>query len=143
LALAGVTIDSCPQCGGTWFDPGELEPAALGLPDRQAADPVTARPWEGEPYACPRCGEELFRYWYAAEPGRTFLVDGCRAGHGVWLDAGELDRAHDVLRRFAELRRGFVQSGRLDDVLDRLEQEGLGARLRQAVTDMVRAWLGR
>ncbi|MFO7639615.1 MAG: zf-TFIIB domain-containing protein [bacterium] len=149
LRVGPVAVDVCPACRGAWFDPGELEPVARAgelpaeLQGAPGAATATEQPWEGEPYACPRCGQGLSRYWYAAEPGRTFLVDGCPQGHGIWLDSGELVRAQEVLRRFAAEGLAFAQSGRLDDTLERLERGGLADRLRREITALVRAWLGR
>jgi len=163
LRVGAIAIDVCPECRGAWFDTGEL--AAIlrvgDLPEelRGRARPAS-RPEHGpshlpeeparcskptpEPDApCPRCGCVLDRYWYAAEPGRTFLVDGCRHGHGVWLDAGELELARGLLRRFAAEADSFSKSGKLDETLDQLERRGLADRLRLEVTNMVRAWLGR
>ena len=55
---------------------------------------------------CPRCHEPLEERAF-----KTLKVDVCRAGHGVWLDAGELEMVLPLPR--AELLRvvGDVESG--------------------------------
>ncbi|MFO7676423.1 MAG: zf-TFIIB domain-containing protein [bacterium] len=149
LRVGAVVVDVCPECRGAWFDPGELEPvmragdAPAELRGRAHALGAGQQEWEGKPCFCPRCGEELARYWYAAEPGRTFLVDACPQGHGIWLDGGELEQAQDVLRRFAAEASACARTGRVDEALSQLERAGLADRLRREVTDAIRAWLGR
>lgn len=163
-----IAVDVCPVCRGTWFDTGELastllvgelpaelrgraRPAIPPGPGPEEASAGSAHPLPGgsspcsciPDVSCPRCGRVLDRYWYAAEPGRTFLVDGCRQGHGVWLDAGELELARNLLPRFAAEAEAFSMSGKLDETLDRLERQGLADRLRLEITNIIRAWLGR
>ena len=149
VRVGTISVDVCPECRGAWFDTdelavtlraGDLPPELRG---RAGIANPDQRPWQGAPCVCPRCGQVLDRYWYAAEPGRTFLVDGCVHGHGIWLDAGELEMAQELLRRFADESSAFARSGQLSRTLDRLEQKGLADRLRIEVTNMIRAWLGR
>jgi Transcription factor zinc-finger len=55
---------------------------------------------------CPRCGEPLLERTF-----RNLKLDMCIAGHGAWLDAGELEMVLHLPR--AELLRvvGDVESG--------------------------------
>ncbi|HDQ99937.1 MAG TPA: hypothetical protein ENN51_06610 [candidate division WOR-3 bacterium] len=159
VQVGTIAVDVCPECRGTWFDTGELAatlragelPAELRGPTEPGPEEPRsavlrqprAHPAPESDLPCPRCGRVLDRYWYAAEPGRTFLVDGCRQGHGVWLDAGELELARNLLPRFAAEAEAFSRSGKLDETLGRLERQGLADRLRLEVTNIIRAWLGR
>lgn len=133
VRTTAAVVDECPKCRGVWFDaegdelnrilalgydrlPEELKQSWDANPD---AGRLTTAPDDSEPCLCPRCGNEMNRYWYAAEPGRTFLVDGCRLGHGVWLDAGELKKAHEALDGFTQKRRELEKSGKVDEALAR------------------------
>ncbi|GDX78966.1 hypothetical protein LBMAG42_07770 [Deltaproteobacteria bacterium] len=85
---AEAGVDLCDQCGGVWFDRGELEAAIEAAPP-QGAVPA-ARPEPAVRYLpCPRCTTLMNRKAYERISGVT--LDHCNA-HGVWLDAGELDR---------------------------------------------------
>jgi Zn-finger nucleic acid-binding protein len=136
-----AVVDECPKCKGVWFDAqgDELQRIlALGrdrlpdaLKDSWDANPdagalTTAVVEDGDDRACPKCGAIMNRYWYAAEPGRTFLVDGCR--HGVWLDAGELRKAWESLAGFTKTRKELERKGAVDAALARAEGGDEGPR---------------
>ncbi len=78
-----VEIDVCRQCGGTWYDKGEL---AVQIADHHMRDRLTNFPEVGEesPIPCPRCGG-LMRLRHEGE----VEVDFCTECKGVWLDIGE------------------------------------------------------
>lgn len=92
-----VEIDECTACGGMWLDDGELEllaprptlerihlqTIARRLAEmRQPPAPVVYR-------RCPRCDQSMNRVNFGRVSG--VVIDLCTA-HGVWLDAGELER---------------------------------------------------
>jgi len=87
---AGVAVDVCATCGGTWLDRGELE-SVLSRPE-SAARGERAAPFV-EPttryLACPRCGDLMTRRQYERYSG--VVLDYCNA-HGVWADRGEIER---------------------------------------------------
>jgi len=68
--------------------------------EREAKELAEKRP------KCPRCGEPLTERTF-----RNLKLDACIAGHGVWLDDGELEMVLHLPR--AELLRvvGDVESG--------------------------------
>ena len=73
--------------------------AALDV-ERAAKEAADSRP------KCPRCKEPLEERSF-----RTLKVDVCVAGHGVWLDAGELEMVlhlprAELLRVVAEVESG-------------------------------------
>lgn len=86
----GIEVDWCLSCRGLWFDGGELELLAgksgrkMQLPELDAAVDAgkSAR-------KCPRCRQRM-RHLHVGEPEPVEL-DLC-AGHGLWLDRGELAR---------------------------------------------------
>jgi Zn-finger nucleic acid-binding protein len=87
-----VEIDVCRQCGGTWYDKGELK---VQVPDSHMRHRLTDFPLVGEesPIACPRCGG-MMRLRHEGE----VEVDFCTECGGVWLDMGE----EEALRYKAE-----------------------------------------
>jgi Zn-finger nucleic acid-binding protein len=140
---AGATIlDRCRQCGGLWFDAkgDELEqvlksgwervPEALKQTG-PAADPNRDAPAgqsEPTPLLCPRCGSDMTSYWYGGEAKKTFLVDACPLGHGVWLDSGELEKAFQALKTFSRTRVEMERSGKVDAALARAEPGDWGPK---------------
>lgn len=87
-----IEMDYCTRCSGVWLDAGELElliallisegAKAPGLePDHSAAK---------DKLRCPICGLKMDRAWTGGE--QKVLIDRCPAGHGLWFDAGELQK---------------------------------------------------
>jgi Zn-finger nucleic acid-binding protein len=77
---ADVPLDRCAQCGGLWFDFGELE-AVTG---RSA--PFEPLDGAGTDRRCPRCTLSL-------SPGLldgSIPVETCTACRGLWLDFADL-----------------------------------------------------
>jgi len=140
---AGATnLDRCSQCRGLWFDAkgDELEevlklgrervPEALKQTG-PATDPNRDTPAEQfklVPLLCPRCASDMISYWYGGEATRTFLVDACPLGHGVWLDSGELGKAFQALEAFSRTRAEMERSGKVDDALARAEPGDWGSK---------------
>jgi len=87
-------IDVCPQCAGLWLDSGEF---GFHASERDAyADPSIPRTYQKKPMEsgknylkCVRCDALMIRRNFRKISG--VLIDICR-DHGVWLDAGELER---------------------------------------------------
>jgi Zn-finger nucleic acid-binding protein len=136
-----VVVDQCGQCRGAWFDARGDELRVLlecgweRVPDalKQAgtvADPDRDTPADllkAEPLLCPRCGSGMMSHWYGGE-AKTFVVDACPLGHGVWLDAGELERAFRVQQEFARKRAELERSGAVDAALARAETGDWGPK---------------
>ena len=80
-----ILIDTCPQCNGTWLDPGELDKL---LKDRKLTDYLTKDigTKSSSELVCPRCGGLM-----DIETAEEIEIDVCLTCHGVWLDEGELD----------------------------------------------------
>ena len=87
-----VRVDRCTNCGGLWFESGEL--TAL-REDTWMADYIldTGDPKVGRQYnridkiRCPECSTEMKEEFDADQPHIMYEV--CPNGHGTFLDAGE------------------------------------------------------
>lgn len=86
--------DICPQCGGIWLDRGEFHLATrektvyekVEVNDEYMRPPVRD---SVEYIPCVRCGKLMNRRNFGKISG--VIIDRCRK-HGVWLDAGELEK---------------------------------------------------
>jgi Zn-finger nucleic acid-binding protein len=95
--FGGVTVDGCHQCGGVWFDRGELTRLAQGDLSQLAAidgafegapSPGTPSSAAGGP--CPVCATRLQRFEPPQTPGLQLV--GCPSGHGTWLGEDDFER---------------------------------------------------
>lgn len=91
VEFEGVEVDYCLTCHGTWLDAGELElitELAGGEPGPLHRALHAAGRGRSGRRRCPRCRRKM----RIIEAGQTPAVeaDRCPAGHGLWLDAGEL-----------------------------------------------------
>jgi PAT family beta-lactamase induction signal transducer AmpG len=86
----GVEVDRCSNCGGLWFDTGELE----ALRSKAAAQAIdTGERSEGrrynaiDEYRCPRCGGEMEKH---VDPQQRHIwFETCTDCDGSFFDAGE------------------------------------------------------
>jgi len=80
-------VDECPECGGRWFDMGELEKVSAH-PEKIAQAKIDGplRPRETE-RECPRCEGGMVNAGFVNE---LLRVDMCPEGHGIWLDKNEI-----------------------------------------------------
>ena len=96
----GVAVDECPQCGGTWFDRGELSRAKESADEdlRWLDYDIFAEEEESKGVLserlCPRCGSAMYSRTYMES---SVVVDACPSRHGVFLDQGEFSRIIDYL----------------------------------------------
>lgn len=96
----GMTIHTCSQCGGMWFDSGQLDDFVvremINRPDLPDAPPELRREVRrardvAEPRrACPHCGGAMVKLNYAYDS--NIILDRCGACNGIWADAGEIER---------------------------------------------------
>ena len=87
---AGVTVNFCQGCKGLWFDEGEFARYCQTASDLAH---LTSRLQEAHPtsFTCPRCVHSLLCE-LPYQQGGALLIDWCPTCHGVWLDAGELQK---------------------------------------------------
>jgi hypothetical protein len=90
-----IELDHCGNCGGTWFDAGEIELllTGFGLTDCRAflGDLLgngEAKTTE-KARRCPVCSRKMRKAFIGEQP--RILIDACRRGDGLWFDGGELD----------------------------------------------------
>ncbi|WP_291860814.1 zf-TFIIB domain-containing protein [Marinilabilia sp.] len=85
-------IDKCHNCGGIWFDSGELakidkiiEPTMLEIRK------IPNKTEQLKPLYCPSCSNHP-RLKKAEHPrDKKVIVDYCPTCKGIWLDKGELE----------------------------------------------------
>lgn len=107
IQYEGETLDRCDVCGGTWLDANEFM-AVLQKRDQKFSEKerLNVKEWEELPtieldgpprdtsLKCPICQKKMAREKFSAK--HDLLIDRCAAGHGVWLDATELERAQMI-----------------------------------------------
>ncbi|MDD2715194.1 MAG: zf-TFIIB domain-containing protein, partial [Candidatus Wallbacteria bacterium] len=85
---SGVTLDYCCQCGGLWFDSGELG-QLLSNPQRYETM-MRNMQLVGPGCTCPSCGAGMTVLAYLKDKLRI-EIDYCPDCQGIWLDKGELE----------------------------------------------------
>lgn len=102
LVFREINLDDCPQCGGIWFDDGELkklqsvgDELCLQSLEDQAKPHKDVVVNEGEPKLCPVCNQRLtpYRYMYSS----NVMLDECDDCFGVWVQDGELQKMAEYL----------------------------------------------
>ena len=91
VEFEGIEVDHCPGCRGTWLDGGELELIAelAGAPRGRLHEVLhAAGAGTRGGRRCPRCRRKMRVISLGTAP--AVELDRCPAGHGLWLDAGEL-----------------------------------------------------
>jgi Zn-finger nucleic acid-binding protein len=91
---SGIEVDYSPDCGGVWFDSGELELLLESMEldgtgfttdeimrlDEAKVDEKKRR--------CPICNTKMKKVIIGNNT--EVLIDACPKGHGLWFDGGEL-----------------------------------------------------
>ncbi len=110
LSAGGEEYDICPKCSGIWVDRGEFHLLTREY-DVYKKDDDKGQYLRGpfrdtvEYIPCVRCGKLMNRKNFARISG--VIIDEC-GRHGVWLDAGELDKI-----------RHFIADGGLERAQDK------------------------
>jgi len=107
-----MTVDVCTQCGGTFFDHGELSTLTRKHPEEFRKLEALVKPTEAPPDSaaaareslrCPGCAAPMGGYQYAECSG--VWLDRCPQCNGVWVGDGELQaieahiaKGHKLLR---------------------------------------------
>ena len=86
---AAVVIYSCPDCGGVWYDKGELDARDESTWTDVEAFDFETRLSGGRHALCPRCEVSLTPV--SPRAAREVVIDRCPDCFGFWLDAGELE----------------------------------------------------
>ena len=77
----------CPRCAGAWISQAVID-GAFGDPTWPGGSSL----WWQRALNCPKCGASGKKSLMDAIEAHGVIVDRCR-GHGIWFDAGELQRA--------------------------------------------------
>lgn len=106
IELAGIELDRCVVCQGTWLDAGEIEQvvALAGVaPGQLSAALHAAGGGRRDRRRCPRCNRRMWVIDLGDQP--RVPVDRCPRGHGLWFDRGEVQA---VVRAFSGGEEGLV-----------------------------------
>jgi len=107
LAGGGVRVESCAQCGGTWYEKDELRV----LKDREShgdycwidfdlwKDIGRFRARRQQRYSCPRDGLPMTTVHYG---DTSIAVDICSECRGIWLDKGEYEEIVRYLEKVVD-----------------------------------------
>lgn len=97
LNFKGIEVDFCQQCRGLWLDAGEIQ-SLMTLTGANSNDPLlkfqhqNGLPAQGRKYLCPRCDQPMEELPVREHSDATLHLERCEHGHGLWFDAGELER---------------------------------------------------
>ena len=143
----GCEIDVCVGCKGIWLDYGVLteiltnsEPDWSPAKEQRILQRLSkyniAPLGEDRDLVCPHCGEILDEVNY--QGNSNIIVNPCSAGHGLWLDHGELLSIRVFLNHWAQ----FAQDNEelIHDLLDGVDQRIRG--IRQRVLDQAPGSIG-
>ena len=107
--LGDVVYQKCNNCGGFWFDKGELKQIKKEK-DWFKIDTVvenaTSKITKGK-LKCPHCRETLHTIEYSHETG--IKINVCSKCEGLWLDSGELQAIHKVSETWTERLKEKVE----------------------------------
>lgn len=86
-----IELDYSPDCGGVWFDAGEIEllREMMGV-ESSGQESLHLRPEAAsieDKRRCPICGRKMKKVSLGHEP--ELRIDTCPDEHGIWLDQGE------------------------------------------------------
>ncbi len=89
-----IELDYCPDCGGVWFDSGEVEllMETVGI-DAEKISFDLKKPERSISEArrrCPACDKIMEK---VCTPDERIILDQCPFGDGIWFDAGEISGA--------------------------------------------------
>ena len=105
----GIEVDWCLDCGGLWFDEGEIE--LLGeKAGRSIAAQILESPNDQSTKGrrrCPRCPKRMESLPLGMGPGDRVTIDRCPL-HGLWLDRGELGQLMRAAQPARESEAGLV-----------------------------------
>lgn len=153
-AYEQVHLDRCGKCKGVWLDEGEIA-TIVEIKEATFSPEVVreaiAQAFAGIPPAvvagakvvsCPKCANEMRLLNYGYDSG--VIIDRCMSAHGVWLDAGELEKVQAFREQWdAEApkhRASWVKL--LENVQDKKWPAADSAKRAEQGTFMFRAFLG-
>jgi Zn-finger nucleic acid-binding protein len=119
-------IDTCPDCGGIFFDEGEVSQirarggnqAFEDLDEMVQPKPEYLHLEENKHRRCPNCTSTMRRYRYMYTS--PVFLDSCDSCGGIWIDNGELKKMKEYLDAEKKGKRSRVDFER-DEVVATLD----------------------
>jgi Zn-finger nucleic acid-binding protein len=103
-AIAQTPVQTCPTCGGMFLEHGQLNRVAEPTPGDLEFSTVDLDSFQHEddhgPIACPRDGTTMRKVDFNIDT--AIILDYCTTCHGFWLDAKELERINEEVKRLNE-----------------------------------------
>jgi Zn-finger nucleic acid-binding protein len=99
-------VAACEACRGCWVEHADLERLEPGVWSH--VDDLrfsTAEALSG--LLCPHCGARLATV--NPDDHRELAIERCPSCHGLWLDAGELSRLHEVAAQHVAEAGGLAE----------------------------------
>ncbi len=134
ITYEGIEIETCQSCKGEWLDADELGKVVSAREVRfnpeervavAAATKITGVKLDvaDRDLVCPKCGGQTDAVNYGGDTG--IVIDNCTGCHGIWLDAGELEKVQMVVEGWEDglpddLKR---HSSRLRQVADEVDEK--------------------
>jgi membrane associated rhomboid family serine protease/Zn-finger nucleic acid-binding protein len=107
----GIQIDCCDQCGGSWYDAGELdEVLGKGHILFSSLRSSQARTFTSQ-LLCPVCSLPMSGVTFRREH-ECLEIDICDTCSGIWLDRGEFQSVRKIIRGL-EIKGDMHDSARL------------------------------
>ncbi len=91
LQIDDTEIEVCTECGGCWFDPGELMVLSKLPEDDTRGEFFKSR---CSKYECPECQQKMSEFVFLRP--YNLMVDRCQHGHGVYLEKAELEHSLEL-----------------------------------------------
>lgn len=106
-SIRETAVETCPVCGGMFLQHGQLNQVADSTPGDLEFSTVEHDSLQHEdkfgPAVCPRDGMTMRKVDFNIDT--AIILDYCTACRGFWLDATELDRINEEVRRLNEAGR--------------------------------------
>jgi Zn-finger nucleic acid-binding protein len=92
---AGIEIDFCDSCKGTWFDKRELD-SFLGFPCTLHENTELIHSLHDKELKCPKCRSQPLEEVYV-DSSESLKVDLCQSCYGIWLDQNEIGTLKKIM----------------------------------------------
>lgn len=98
------SVETCPQCGGMYFEHGELNSIAGPTPGDLEFSTIDGDTFQHAddygPIDCPRDGTTMKKVDFNIET--AIILDFCPSCRGFWIDERELTRIREEVHRLDE-----------------------------------------
>ena len=99
-----ASVQTCPQCSGMFLEHGQLNAIAAPTPGDLEFSTVDLDSYQHDddhgPISCPRDATTMRKVDFNIDS--NIILDYCPTCHGFWLDANELVRINDEVKRLNE-----------------------------------------